>query len=90
MLTCCLLSCRVLVRHVKIKTRGSVVKMLKRLDKIRFRGQKRDEFLDLAESPNASDSECNDDIPIPMTRPRPSIKEIEEPRDPVSSVLSPL
>uniref|UniRef100_A0AAY4C0C0 GRAM domain-containing protein n=1 Tax=Denticeps clupeoides TaxID=299321 RepID=A0AAY4C0C0_9TELE len=38
--------------------------MLKRLDKIRFRGQKRDEFLDLAESPNASDSECNDEAPV--------------------------
>ncbi|XP_062403103.1 GRAM domain-containing protein 4 isoform X2 [Sardina pilchardus] len=72
----------ILVHHVKIKTRGSVLKMLKRLDKIRFRGQKRDEFLDLAESPNASDSECNDDIPLPMMRARPSIKETEEPRDP--------
>ncbi|XP_076127899.1 GRAM domain-containing protein 4-like isoform X2 [Alosa pseudoharengus] len=72
----------IVVRNVKIKTRGSVLKMLKRLDKIRFRGQKRDEFLDLAESPNASDSECNDDIPPPMMRPRHSIKETEEPRDP--------
>uniref|UniRef100_A0AAY4C0R9 GRAM domain-containing protein n=1 Tax=Denticeps clupeoides TaxID=299321 RepID=A0AAY4C0R9_9TELE len=49
---------------VVIKTRISVLKMLKRLDKIRFRGQKRDEFLDLAESPNASDSECNDEAPV--------------------------
>uniref|UniRef100_A0AAY4C0F8 GRAM domain-containing protein n=1 Tax=Denticeps clupeoides TaxID=299321 RepID=A0AAY4C0F8_9TELE len=55
---------RVAVHHVKIKTRISVLKMLKRLDKIRFRGQKRDEFLDLAESPNASDSECNDEAPV--------------------------
>uniref|UniRef100_A0AAY4C1Z9 GRAM domain-containing protein n=1 Tax=Denticeps clupeoides TaxID=299321 RepID=A0AAY4C1Z9_9TELE len=54
----------VAVHHVKIKTRISVLKMLKRLDKIRFRGQKRDEFLDLAESPNASDSECNDEAPV--------------------------
>lgn len=74
---------RIFIRHVKIKTTGSVLKMLKRLDKIRFRGQKRDEFLDLAESPNASDSECNDDIPMPM-RHRSSIRETEEPRDPVS------
>ncbi|XP_031420883.1 GRAM domain-containing protein 4 isoform X2 [Clupea harengus] len=72
---------RIFIRHVKIKTTGSVLKMLKRLDKIRFRGQKRDEFLDLAESPNASDSECNDDIPMPM-RHRSSIRETEEPRDP--------
>lgn len=70
-----------LISHVKIKPRESVFKMLKRLDKIRFRGQKRDEFLDLAESPNASDSECNDDIPI-QTKPRPSIREPEESRDP--------
>uniref|UniRef100_A0A8B9GNL2 GRAM domain containing 4 n=1 Tax=Astyanax mexicanus TaxID=7994 RepID=A0A8B9GNL2_ASTMX len=53
--------------------------MLKRLDKIRFRGQKRDEFLDLAESPNASDSECNDDL---LIKPRVSIKDAEELRDP--------
>ncbi|PNI48444.1 GRAMD4 isoform 7, partial [Pan troglodytes] len=33
--------------------------MLRRLDKIRFRGHKRDDFLDLAESPNASDTECS-------------------------------
>ncbi|XP_077066937.1 GRAM domain-containing protein 4 isoform X5 [Siphateles boraxobius] len=56
--------------------------MLKRLDKIRFRGQKRDEFLDLAESPNASDSECNDDIPVKQ---RSSIKDTEEQRDPAGS-----
>uniref|UniRef100_A0AAR2M685 GRAM domain-containing protein n=1 Tax=Pygocentrus nattereri TaxID=42514 RepID=A0AAR2M685_PYGNA len=53
--------------------------MLKRLDKIRFRGQKRDEFLDLAESPNASDSECNDDL---LMKPRVSLKDAEELRDP--------
>lgn len=59
--------------------------MLKRLDKIRFRGPKRDEFLDLAESPNASDSECNDDIPV---KHRSAIKDTEEQRDPVSDVPS--
>uniref|UniRef100_A0A8C8J6L5 GRAM domain-containing protein n=1 Tax=Oncorhynchus tshawytscha TaxID=74940 RepID=A0A8C8J6L5_ONCTS len=42
---------------VKPLKRG-VLNMLKRLDKIRFRGQKRDDFLDLAESPNGSDNEC--------------------------------
>ncbi|MBN3271357.1 GRAM4 protein, partial [Polyodon spathula] len=53
--------------------------MLKRLDKIRFRGHKRDEFLDLAESPNTSDNECSDDIPV---KPRPSLKDAEDYRDP--------
>ncbi|XP_068169849.1 GRAM domain-containing protein 4-like [Antennarius striatus] len=32
--------------------------MRRHLDRIRFRGQKRDEFLDPAESPNTSDTEC--------------------------------
>uniref|UniRef100_A0A8C1E472 GRAM domain containing 4b n=1 Tax=Cyprinus carpio carpio TaxID=630221 RepID=A0A8C1E472_CYPCA len=65
-----------------IKTQISVLNMLKRLDKIRFRGPKRDEFLDPAESPNASDSECNDDVPV---KHRSSIKETEEQRDPAGS-----
>lgn len=77
--------CRIAVHHVKIETRNCVLKMLKRLDKIRFRGQKRDEFLDLAESPNASDSECNDDL---LIKPRVSIKDAEELRDPVSDILT--
>ncbi|XP_067291891.1 GRAM domain-containing protein 4 isoform X2 [Pseudorasbora parva] len=73
---------RVASRHVKIKTQISVLNMLKRLDKIRFRGPKRDEFLDLAESPNASDSECNDDIPV---KHRSSIKDTEEQQNPAGS-----
>ncbi|XP_032895644.1 GRAM domain-containing protein 4 isoform X3 [Amblyraja radiata] len=53
--------------------------MLKRLDKIRFRGQKRDEILDLVESPNASDNECGDEIP---TKPaRCPLKDSEELKD---------
>uniref|UniRef100_A0A8C7S7T2 GRAM domain containing 4 n=1 Tax=Oncorhynchus mykiss TaxID=8022 RepID=A0A8C7S7T2_ONCMY len=58
--------------------------MLKRLDKIRFRGQKRDDFLDLAESPNGSDNECSDDI---LLRTRPSLKsqDTEELGDPAGS-----
>lgn len=56
--------------------------MLKRLDKIRFRGQRRDEFLDLAESPNTSDNECSDEV---VMKPRASIKDTEELRDPVSA-----
>ncbi|KAG5830385.1 hypothetical protein ANANG_G00310030 [Anguilla anguilla] len=55
--------------------------MLKRLDKIRFRGQKRDEFLDLSESPNASDNECGDEI---LLKPRPSGRDTEDLRDPAS------
>ncbi|XP_075579178.1 GRAM domain-containing protein 4 [Pelecanus crispus] len=54
--------------------------MLKKLDKIRFRGHKRDEFLDLAESPNASDTECGDEIPMKI--PRTSTRDNEELRDP--------
>lgn len=76
--------CRVAIHHAKIKAQSRVLKMLKRLDKIRFRGQKRDEFLDIAESPNASDSECNDDL---LTKPPAPVKDGEEMRDPVSAIL---
>uniref|UniRef100_A0A8C7HCV1 GRAM domain containing 4 n=2 Tax=Oncorhynchus kisutch TaxID=8019 RepID=A0A8C7HCV1_ONCKI len=73
------------VHHAKVKppTRG-VLNMLKRLDKIRFRGQKRDDFLDLAESPNGSDNECSDDI---LLRTKPSLKtqDTEELGDPAGS-----
>lgn len=57
--------------------------MLKRLDKIRFRGQRPDVFLDLGESPNTSDTECSEDI---LMKPRPSLemKDTEELQDPVS------
>ncbi|XP_053775723.1 GRAM domain-containing protein 4 isoform X4 [Desmodus rotundus] len=67
-------------RHVKVKQRGSVLNMLRRLDRIRFRGHKRDDFLDLAESPNASDTECGDDVPLKA--PRASPRDSEELRDP--------
>lgn len=53
--------------------------MLRRLDKIRFRGQKREEFLDPTESPNTSDTECSDDVAM-KTRFLP--KEQEELREP--------
>lgn len=76
------LSCREPDRHVKVKQRGSVLNMLRRLDRIRFRGHKRDDFLDLAESPNASDTECGDDVPLKA--PRASPRDSEELRDPVS------
>lgn len=60
-----------------------MLNMLRRLDKIRFRGHKRDDFLDLAESPNASDTECGDEVPLKI--PRTSARDSEELRDPVSS-----
>uniref|UniRef100_A0A8D2ZHV4 GRAM domain-containing protein n=1 Tax=Scophthalmus maximus TaxID=52904 RepID=A0A8D2ZHV4_SCOMX len=52
--------------------------MLKRLDKIRFRGQRRDELLDLAESPNTSDTECNEEV---VMKPRLSVRDSEELRE---------
>ncbi|XP_056271634.1 GRAM domain-containing protein 4-like [Pseudoliparis swirei] len=38
--------------------------MRKHLDRIRFRGQRRDEFLDLADSPNTSDTECAEEAAV--------------------------
>ena len=64
-----------------------MLNMLRRLDRIRFRGHKREDFLDLAESPNASDTECGDEIPLKT--PRPSPRDSEELRDPVSMWQSP-
>lgn len=52
--------------------------MRKHLDRIRFRGQKRDEFLDLAESPNTSDTECTEEI---LIKPRGSVRDLEELRE---------
>ncbi|XP_067860995.1 GRAM domain-containing protein 4 isoform X2 [Heptranchias perlo] len=60
--------------------------MLKRLDKIRFRGQKRDEILDLVESPNASDNECGDEIPAKPVR--CSVRDSEELKDPAGPGVS--
>ncbi|XP_035593719.1 GRAM domain-containing protein 4-like isoform X5 [Oncorhynchus keta] len=67
--------------HVKIKTKTTVLNMLKRLDKIRFRGQRPDVFLDLGESPNTSDTECSEEI---LMKPKPllKIKDTEELQDP--------
>uniref|UniRef100_A0A8B9HAS7 GRAM domain containing 4a n=2 Tax=Astyanax mexicanus TaxID=7994 RepID=A0A8B9HAS7_ASTMX len=56
--------------------------MLKKLDKIRFRGPRRDEFLDLAESPTASDTEGSEES---LVKPRPSLRDPEELRDPAGS-----
>ncbi|KAM9312536.1 GRAM domain-containing protein 4 [Gastrophryne carolinensis] len=68
--------------HVKVKQKTAVQNMLRRLDRIRFRGQKREEFPDLAESPNASDTECGDEILLKIAR---SSKENEELKDPAGS-----
>ncbi|XP_027128079.1 GRAM domain-containing protein 4 isoform X5 [Larimichthys crocea] len=58
--------------------------MLKRLDKIRFRGPRtRDDFTDLAESPPASDNECSDDMQL---KPRAALRDTEDLlRDPAGS-----
>ncbi|KAL3977424.1 LHFPL tetraspan subfamily member protein [Sarotherodon galilaeus] len=74
----------VAVRHVKVKPRCAVLTMLKRLDKIRFRGPRtRDEFPDLAESPPASDNECSDDMQL---KPRAALRDTEDVlRDPAGS-----
>ncbi|CAK6949791.1 GRAM domain-containing protein 4 [Scomber scombrus] len=74
----------VAVRHVKVKPRCAVLTMLKRLDKIRFRGPRtREDFPDLAESPPASDTECSDDMQL---KPRAASRDTEELlRDPAGS-----
>ncbi|XP_012710229.2 GRAM domain-containing protein 4 isoform X1 [Fundulus heteroclitus] len=74
----------VAVRHVKVKPRCAVLTMLKRLDKIRFRGPRtRDDFPDLGESPPPSDNECNDEV---QPKPRAAPRDTEDaPRDPAGS-----
>ncbi|KAM4523557.1 GRAM domain-containing protein 4 [Fundulus diaphanus] len=74
----------VAVRHVKVKPRCAVLTMLKRLDKIRFRGPRtRDDFPDLGESPPASDNECNDEV---QPKPRVALRDAEDaPRYPAGS-----
>ncbi|XP_063302856.1 GRAM domain-containing protein 4 isoform X1 [Pelobates fuscus] len=67
--------------HVKVKQKGAVLNMLRRLDRIRFRGSKRDDFPDLAESPNASDTECGEEIPLKVPR-TSSARDNEELKDP--------
>lgn len=52
--------------------------MLKRLDRIRFRGSRRDEFLDLAESPTTSDTECSEEV---LLKPRLSLRETDDLRE---------
>ncbi|KAM6937031.1 GRAM domain-containing protein 4-like [Xenentodon cancila] len=52
--------------------------MLKRLDRIRFRGQRRDEFLDPADSPNTSDTESSE---VVLMKAPVSVREEVELRD---------
>ncbi|XP_061570437.1 GRAM domain-containing protein 4 isoform X2 [Cololabis saira] len=74
----------VAVRHVKVKPRCAVLTMLKRLDKIRFRGPRtRDDYPDLGDSPPASDNECSEDMQL---KPRASLRDTEDIlRDPAGS-----
>lgn len=64
----------VAVRHVKVKPGCAVLTMLKRLDKIRFRGPRtREDYPDLVESPPASDNECSDDMQL-----KPRARDMED------------
>uniref|UniRef100_A0A8C2W4T5 GRAM domain containing 4 n=1 Tax=Chinchilla lanigera TaxID=34839 RepID=A0A8C2W4T5_CHILA len=74
---------------VQVRPRSSVLNMLRRLDRIRFRGPKREDCLDLAESPNASDTECADELPlkIPRTSPRDS-EELRDPAGPGTLIMA--
>uniref|UniRef100_A0A671YKK7 GRAM domain containing 4 n=1 Tax=Sparus aurata TaxID=8175 RepID=A0A671YKK7_SPAAU len=66
------------VRHVQVEIDSEAPTMRKHLDRIRFRGQRRDEFQDLAESPNTSDTEGTEEI---LIKPRVSIRDSEELRE---------
>ncbi|XP_064417561.1 GRAM domain-containing protein 4 isoform X3 [Latimeria chalumnae] len=70
------------IHHVKVKQKSSALNMLKRFDKIRFRGHKRDEYPDLAESPNTSDTECADEIPVKPSRVAVKDEELRDPAGP--------
>uniref|UniRef100_A0A4W6E7D2 GRAM domain containing 4 n=1 Tax=Lates calcarifer TaxID=8187 RepID=A0A4W6E7D2_LATCA len=73
-----------IVSALFVKPRCAVLTMLKRLDKIRFRGPRtRDDFPDLAESPPASDNECSDDMQL---KPKAALRDTEDLlRDPAGS-----
>lgn len=72
----------VAIRHVKVKPGCAVLTMLKRLDKIRFRGPRtREDYPDLVESPPASDNECSDEMQL-----KPRVRDTEDLlRDPAGS-----
>ncbi|CAJ1054426.1 GRAM domain-containing protein 4-like isoform X2 [Xyrichtys novacula] len=76
----------VAVHHVKIKPKCAALTMLKRLDKIRFRGHRaRDDFPELAESPPASDNECMDDTQL---RPGSALQDTEDPAGSGSPIMA--
>lgn len=62
-------------QRVQVDSSPIVLTMRKRLDRIRFRGQKRDDFVDLAESPYASDTECTEEMVI---KSQPSLRFLED------------
>lgn len=68
----------VISRYDPVDTGYTAPIMRKHLDRIRFRGLKREEFLDLAESPNTSDTEYIEDI---LIKPCTSMRESEELRE---------
>ncbi|XP_054609396.1 GRAM domain-containing protein 4 isoform X4 [Dunckerocampus dactyliophorus] len=80
----------VAVRHVKLKPRCAVLTMLKRLDKIRFRGPRtRDDFPELGESPPASDNECSDDMQLkPRAAPRDGDDLLRDPAGSGSPIMA--
>ncbi|TRY59250.1 hypothetical protein DNTS_026387 [Danionella cerebrum] len=75
------------IHNVKVKPKTAVLTMLRRLDKIRFRGPKRDDFMDLPDSPTGSDTEGNEDI---LLRPRTSLRDGDEQREAVLSAMQDL
>lgn len=52
--------------------------MRKRLDKIRFRGHRQDDFLDQPDSHNTSDTECPEEVSV---KPQIPVREPEELRE---------
>nr|XP_057933963.1 GRAM domain-containing protein 4 isoform X3 [Doryrhamphus excisus] len=80
----------VAVRHVKLKPRCTVLTMLKRLDKIRFRGPRtRDDFPELGESPPASDNECSDEMQLkPRAAPRDGDDLLRDPAGSGSPIMA--
>ncbi|XP_026222122.1 GRAM domain-containing protein 4-like isoform X1 [Anabas testudineus] len=67
-----------IIGHVHIEAGNKPSTMRKRLDKIRFRGHRRDEFLDQPESPNTSDTECSEEVQM---KPQIPVREPEEQRE---------
>ena len=69
-----------ILSHVLLEAVSITHTMLKRLDRIRFRGQRRDDFLDLAESPNTSDTECAEEVLVKPPLISRDSEEMDEPQ----------